>query len=128
MRRKSLAAFAAALLALPFQALPAQGQDRPVSYADTFAIGANGLCEASTFVGLFTQLGMNTQIELQCNVPLDVGILGFFVLPEDANVNTALGISRCKGREIPLEDQRVVRREAGFAFVNQIPLCEDSRS
>jgi len=46
MRSKVLAAIAAATLALPAPTVSAQGRDRPVSYSDTFAIGANGLCEA----------------------------------------------------------------------------------
>lgn len=46
MRSKLWATLAAALLTLPPQAAAGQSQDRPISYSDTFAIGANGLCEA----------------------------------------------------------------------------------
>lgn len=47
MNSKSLAAVAAAMLAFqPFAGLAAPGKERPVSYSDTFPIGANGLCEA----------------------------------------------------------------------------------
>ena len=46
MRSKTLAVIAAATLALPGPPLSAQSVERPISYSDTFAIGANGLCEA----------------------------------------------------------------------------------
>ncbi len=46
MRSKTLIALAAALVSAPLQSLAAQEQERPISYSDTFPIGANGLCEA----------------------------------------------------------------------------------
>ncbi|MEH6724268.1 MAG: CHAT domain-containing protein, partial [Qipengyuania sp.] len=37
---------AAVMLSAPLQPVAAQNGERPVSYSDTFPIGANGLCEA----------------------------------------------------------------------------------